>query len=733
MRLFLTISLVIVVLGVTLNAYAIGPGLHSSVCLANTIAINSETPSDSSQSLSFETGSIQAELGNQIDIQEKIRITSGNSIITADQASYDEQLGILTIPNNISFENNDLIIFGKSAEIKIKEKTTIINNTNYQIFSIPARGTAGEIRVKNNNINLSQVTFSTCTSIDDSWELSAQSITIDNLAGIGEARNLVFNFKDIPILFLPYLSFPTGDQRKSGLLTPSFGKSSKKGIEISLPYYWNIASNIDLKTTPTLMTKRGIMLSSELRYMTAHQNGVTQIDHLPNDDKTKKSRTYISHNQVLNLGSNWRMNLNGEYVSDNNYFEDLTGTMSSTSRTHLLREIQLEKFSENWFMEIGMDHYQIIDDSVIDEKKPYRRLPYFNFSGFWHNDKLGLDYVLDSEIVFFDKPETIRGSRFHMMPEISAPLNFNGIEITPAIGMDLTKYNLHNSNQNYLSNNTASPERAVPIYSLDLTGVFKKTWKNGGYSQTLEPRILGVYIPYRNQDDFPIFDTIVPDMNLIQMFRKNRYVGQDRLGDTSQITYGITTKVFAADKAMPLFGFTLGQIRYFKDRKVALPAETKLTEDSSGYMAMMNMTLNKNWSMKLGHMWNTYSNKSMKTTARFQYKSEQSEIFNLTYRYRRNMLKQMDVSFSWPVRDHWNVVGRYNYSILDRRVLEHFVGLEYESCCWGIRLITRKHLAYRNGETDSSVSLEFIFKGLTNLGDPVESLLGRGILGYDMP
>ena len=720
-------------MGVTLNAYAIEHGLNSSVCLANTIAKNSETPSDRSQSLSFEVGSIQAELGNQIDIQEKIRITSGDSIITADQASYDEQLGVLTIPNNISFENNDLIIFGKSAEIKTKDKTTIINNANYQIFSIPARGTAGEIRMQNNNIDLSQVTFSTCTSIDDSWELSARSIKIDNQAGIGEARNLVFNFKDIPILFLPYLSFPTGDQRKSGLLTPSFGKSSKKGIEISLPYYWNIASNIDLKTTPTLMTKRGMMLSSELRYMTAHQNGVTQIDYLPNDDKTKKSRTYISHNQVLNLSSNWRMNLNGEYVSDNNYFEDLTGTMSSTSRTHLLREIQLEKFSENWFMKIGMDHYQIIDDSVIDEKKPYRRLPYFNFSGFLHNDKLGLNYVLDSEIVFFDKPETIRGSRFHMMPEISAPLNFNGIEITPAIGMDLTKYNLHNSNQNYLSNNTASPERAVPIYSLDLTGVFKKTWKNGGYSQTLEPRILGVYIPYRNQDDFPIFDTIVPDMNLIQMFRKNRYVGQDRLGDTSQITYGITTKVFAADKAMPLFGFTLGQIRYFKDRKVALPAETKLTEDSSGYMAMMNMTLNKNWSMKLGHMWNTYSNKSMKTTARFQYKSEQSEIFNLTYRYRRNMLKQMDVSFSWPVRDQWNVVGRYNYSILDRRVLEHFVGLEYESCCWGIRLITRKHLAYRNGETDSSVSLEFIFKGLTNLGDPVESLLGRGILGYDMP
>jgi len=330
------------------------------------------------------------------------------------------------------------------------------------------------------------------------------------------------------------------------------------------------------------------------------------------------------------------------------------------------------------------------------------------------------------------KPETISGSRFHVMPEVSAPLNFNGIKITPSMAMDFTKYNLHTANDNSHSMSSVSPERAVPIYSLDLTGVFQKTWKNGRYLQTLEPRILRVYIPYRNQDDFPIFDTIVPDMNGIQLFRKNRYVGQDRLGDTSQISYGITTKVVDANNGNSLFGLTLGQIRYFKDRKVALPSESKLTQDSSGYMAMMNMKINKNWSVKLGHMWNTHSNTSMKTTARFQYKSKQSEIFNVAYRYRRNMLKQLDASFSWPVRDHWNVVGRYNYSILDRKVLERFVGLEYESCCWGIRVISRKHLAYRNGDTDTSFSIEFVFKGLSDIGDPVENLLDRGILGYDL-
>lgn len=733
MRFCIAISIVSISLVLPMQSFAIGSNLDLTACLVSNIGKVTTTSQDNENNLSIEAGSIQAELGGRVDIQEKIKVTSGLSTITAEEASYDETAGVLQIPKSVVFENPDLIIFGESAKLLTKEKTTIIDGADYQILSIPARGTARQIRVENGaNIELDEVTYSTCTSVDNSWELSAKKIVINNQSGEGKARNLVLRLKDIPIIYLPYLSFPINDQRKTGLLVPNLGRSSKRGLEISLPYYWNLAPNIDLTTTPTLMAKRGVQLSAELRFLTAIQGGITQIDYLPNDDIYKKDRTYISHRQTINLPSNWRMKLNGEYASDNSYFEDLTGTMSSTSRTHLLREIQLEHYSENWIMEIGMDHYQMIDDSIIDEEKPYRRLPYFNFSGMWGNKALGLNYALDSEVVFFDKPETISGSRFHVMPEVSAPLNFNGIKITPSMAMDFTKYNLHTANDNSHSMSSVSPERAVPIYSLDLTGVFQKTWKNGRYLQTLEPRILRVYIPYRNQDDFPIFDTIVPDMNGIQLFRKNRYVGQDRLGDTSQISYGITTKVVDANNGNSLFGLTLGQIRYFKDRKVALPSESKLTQDSSGYMAMMNMKINKNWSVKLGHMWNTHSNTSMKTTARFQYKSKQSEIFNVAYRYRRNMLKQLDASFSWPVRDHWNVVGRYNYSILDRKVLERFVGLEYESCCWGIRVISRKHLAYRNGDTDTSFSIEFVFKGLSDIGDPVENLLDRGILGYDL-
>ena len=440
MRFCIAISIVSISLVLPMQSFAIGSNLDLTACLVSNIGKVTTDSQDNANNLSIEAGSIQAELGGRVDIQEKIKVTLGLSTITAEEASYDETAGVLQIPKSVVFENPDLIIFGESAKLLTKEKTTIIDGADYQILSIPARGTASQIRVENGeNIELDEVTYSTCTSVDNSWELSAKKIVINNQSGEGEARNLVLRFKDIPIIYLPYLSFPINDQRKTGLLVPNLGRSSKRGLEISLPYYWNLAPNIDLTTTPTLMAKRGVQLSAELRFLTAIQGGITQIDYLPNDDKYKKDRTYISHRQTINLPSNWRMKLHGEYASDNSYFEDLTGTMSSTSRTHLLREIQLEHYSENWIMEIGMDHYQMIDDSIIDEEKPYRRLPYFNFSGMWGNKALGLNYALNSEVVFFDKPETISGSRFHVMPEVSAPLNFNGIKITPSMAMDFTK------------------------------------------------------------------------------------------------------------------------------------------------------------------------------------------------------------------------------------------------------------------------------------------------------
>lgn len=685
-------------------------------------------PIDSGTSTSLTAGSIEGEVGKQLKIKNEIKITSGNKTITGGEAAFDESGGIIRVTKNLIFENSDALIYGKEAIIRTEEKTALIQEGDYQIFSVPARGVAKTIAIdSNNNFSLTDFTYTTCTALDNSWELRAESMQLNKDEGV--AKNLSLRFKDWPILYLPYLTFPLSDSRKSGILTPSFGSSTKRGIELSLPYYWNISPNMDLITTPKYMDKRGFQLSNQFRFMTNKQKGETRLDFLFNDKQLNKDRTYISHEQIINLRPDWRVSLKGEYTSGNNYFEDLTQSLSTTSRTHLVRSINLDHYSDNWFLNFGMDNHQILDDSLLYKERPHRRLPYLNFSGFWTLKNTGINYGLNSQLAYFNKNGALSGGRLHMMPNVSKTFNLNGIQIKPALEIDLTKYNLEKDFNEKTPN--LSAKRAVPIYSLDLNALLKKSWSEGTYTQTIEPRIMGVYIPFRNQNDFPVFDTIQPDINHIQLFRKNRYVGQDRIGDTSKLSYGMTTKLFKTDSLKPIISLTLGQTHYYKERKVTLPNELEKNNSSSAYLAMMQWNINREWSLRLGHMWDSGIGKSMKTETRFQYKSDDAKIFNFSYRYRRNMLRQFDTSFSVPIRDSWNIVGRYNYSIIDKKVLEQFIGVEYETCCWGIRAISRKHLAYRNGASDSSFSIQFIFKGLGEIGMPIENLLDRGILGYD--
>ena len=479
------------------------------------------------------------------------------------------------------------------------------------------------------------------------------------------------------------------------------------------------------------MGKRGVQLSNSLRFLTSKQTGEINLDILPNDDITGSTRNYIGINQNINLLSNWRVTIDGEYVSDSEYFEDLASSINSTSRTHLFRTIHMQGFSENWFMDIGMDNFQILDQSISPDDKPHRILPYVDFSGQWMSEKSNLSYGLDLNLAHFDSNVNVAGTRFHMMPNLSKTFNLNGLQVKPEIQFDITSYNLDESDDDALEEDR--PNRTVPIYSLDIQALFKKNWEGQGYIQTLEPRILGVYIPFKNQDDFPIFDSIVPDRNVYELFRKNRYLGQDRVGDTSKLSYGITSRIYGKENSSEYFNFTFGKTRYFKDRQINLPGELPNNHNSSAYLASMQWSISPRWRIKLGHVWDSDYEQTNKTQIGIRYKSTDSKIMNLSYRYRKENLKQLDASFSWPIRDKWNFVGKYNYSIEDRKSLEHFFGIEYESCCWGIRAISRKHLIYRNGETDTSFSIQFVFKGLGEVGMPIENLLEEGILGYDVP
>ena len=695
-----------------------------NACLAPEINETS-TLFDINQTWNIRTGQIEGQSGEEIKIRDKIKIVSGDNKITAGEVIYSEAGGTIRVNKGLVLENKKLYVFADNAVIETQDNSAVISNTEYQFLSPQARGKADEIKINPNaSYSLINATYTTCNPIDDSWQLEAGEIQIFPNQGI--AKNLILRVNNTPVLYLPYLSFPTSEERKSGILIPNFGSSSKKGVEIKIPYYWNISPNMDLITSFNWMDKRGLQLENTFRFLTAKQQGEIQVNLLPDDKTMNENREYINYNQLLNLSSQWRVNIKGEYTSDNQYFEDLTGNINSTSKTHLFRTINLQGFSENWHMKMGMDSFQILDQSIIPTNRPHKILPYINFNGRWSDQNMGVMFGVNADVANFDSAINTSGTRFHLMPNISRTFNLNGVKIKPAVEIDLTSYDLDESPNNI----ETSPNRVVPIYSLDMQALFAKSWNDGEYTQTLEPRILGVYIPFEEQNDFPVFDSILPDRNALELFRKNRYLGQDRVGDTSKLSYGITSKIY--NDSSEIFSFTFGQTRYFKDRRIRLPGELASNHNSSAYLTNMQWAINPQWRLQLGHIWDSENNQSMKTQLGFRYQSEGSKIFNFSYRYRKNNIKQLDTSFSWPIKNQWNIVGRYNYSIEDRKALEHFLGIEYETCCWGIRAISRKHLMYRNGESDTSFSIQFIFKGLGEIGMPIENLLEDGILGYDV-
>jgi LPS-assembly protein len=293
--------------------------------------------------------------------------------------------------------------------------------------------------------------------------------------------------------------------------------------------------------------------------------------------------------------------------------------------------------------------------------------------------------------------------------------------------LDHTRYDLENT----LPGENQQPSRTLPMGTLDLGLQFERLMNSSeGRIQTIEPRVLYVHVPYREQSDFPVFDTILPDLNLVQLYRKNRFLGVDRITDTDQLSIGVTSRIMETSSGRELMSATVGQARYLSLQGVNIPGQTMSVAESSDYIAEVRFLVYDNWNVNFGHQWSAGQSGTTQSEARLQYRPGTNRILNFAYRFRTQSLEQGDVSWSWPLSQSWNFVGRYNYSFRDDKPLEQFYGLEYESCCWGLRLVSRRYISTRDGTRDSSIGLQLVLKGMTSVGTAADKLLERGILGY---
>ena len=661
------------------------------------------------------------------DLRGNVNVSRGDQKLAAERVIYDRNRDHVEATGHVVYATPDMLLEGDRMEANLETSAGTVENASYALRERSAHGRATRIiRHDGQRQTLEQATYTTCPPGAVSWRLHTARTEIDTAEDIGRARHARVWFKGVPIAYTPYISFPLSDARKSGFLVPSYGTSTDSGIDIATPYYWNIAPNYDATITPRYLSKRGAMVEGLGRYLHPNMSGEATAAYLADDDRFGKDRaTFLwTHDGRLIPGLSYSIDYN--YASDDEYFEDLGSDLTDTSADHLLRELTITYNANSWLLRTRFQGYQTLEGT-----RPYQRLPQIEFETDGYFERWNLEYELESELVHFDRESVVDGTRFDVMPRLSYPITRPAYFIEPALALRYTAYDL----KKQLTGRDDSPDRFTPIASLDAGLFFERDLDLWGLPllQTLEPRAYYLYVPDKDQDDIPTFDTSLLDFGSDQLFRDNRFSGPDRQGDANQLTLALTSRILSTRHGTELLRATVGQIIYFEDRQVRLRRNLPDDDDSSSeYVTSLTAKLTRHLTTRADWQWDPDLEASTKTTFGLFYRPASDRLLNLSYRSRRGRLEQTDVSFAWPVTRRWTLVGRHNYSLLDNQRLEIFGGLQYESCCWTARTLYRRYVKDDFGSVDRSLMFQLELTGLGKVGNRIEEFLTEGILGYQL-
>lgn len=665
----------------------------------------------------------------RVELFDGISFSYRGGVITAERAMVLEDDSLIEVLDNVSLRGDGFEVSAEDASFDQVTEEMSFSGAALNIPERSARATAESIVVTPNGfISLNEIMFTTCPEDDVDWELLGRGLVIDRDAGFGRARNVRLKFGRVPILWAPYFSFPVDDQRKSGFLAPQIAERDRTGFDLTVPYYLNLAPNYDLLLEPRYMEERGLQINSNFRYLLPGTDGLLRFERIEEDEQLDRSRHYAHLEHETRFGDRWQLDTYIDDVSDSAYFEDMGGSLGVISQTHLDRFVDLAYFGPRWSVVSRVQEYQTIDDLIVAGDYPYERRPQMLFQGRWGDRVVGYDSTI--EAVDFDRGVGVTGWRLDSTQELSLRFGRAGMYLTPAVAMRQTAYRV----DDVAPGVDGSPSRTLPVTSLDSGLRFERdAGRNLSWIQTIEPRLLYVSIPYEDQDELPIFDTILPDFNLVQLFSKYRFVGGDRVADTDRVSVGVTTRLIDSASGRERISATIGQTRFREPRQVMLPDEPATESRRSNYVAELGVTLSEKWNLDVGYQWNGETEETVRAETRFEFRPEGDRLFGVGYRMRKDVLEQGDLSLIWPVGDRWRVIGQYSYSLLEKEPLERFAGLEYEACCWRLRVTSRRYIVRSTGETDDSISIQLELLGLSQRSTTPEELLGRGILSSRSP
>ena len=682
---------------------------------------------------------IQGHQDIETEAFDEAELRQWGQVVTADRLRYNKPNDELYAQGNVRIEQKGDITEGPELKLQMERKEGFMQQPAFQLNQQipPGRGDAKVLLFEGENkYHLEDARYTTCQAGTDDWFIHARDLEIDRTTQVGTARNAYVDFKGVPILYTPWIDFSLNSERKSGFLSPSFGSTGKSGAEFALPYYWNIAPNMDATITPRIMTKRGMLLQNKFRYLEPNFAGEANLETLPNDRVAGMSRDFMSLRHQHNLGSGWTGLLNLERASDDNYFRDLSTQISVTSQVNLLRDGLLSYAGGGWNFSARSQSFQTLQDPLAPIVTPYRRTQMLlNGSRMvnWSGNTLGpgVNFALNSELVNFTHPTLVNGKRITLYPSVSLPLTQIYGYITPKIGLHSTHYTFDDTT-------TSQPDtsRTLPIFSVDSGLYFERDMNLFGssYQQTLEPRLYYVRAPFRDQSQIPLFDTGDIGFGLPQIFSENRFAGNDRISDANQVTLGVTSRFLDPIGIERLRG-TLAQRYYLSVPQVTLPGSSPPTQKYSDILASVGGRVTR--ALALDSLWqydpDLKKTSSLSLTSR--YMPTPGKALYASYRYTPTTpltpvaLKQIDTSVQWPLAGRWNGLARWNYSILDKKALESLGGLEYNAGCWAFRAVLHS-FATATSERTNSIFFQLELNGVSSIGSNPLDVLRRNIYGY---
>jgi len=667
-----------------------------------------------------------------------VEMIQGSRYIGADKVVYDRDSTDLVAKGNTILAQPGIRLVADGAEMNLESDKGSLTDVRYRLSGkINARGSADRAELVEPELTrYEDIVYTTCRPGQNAWSLDAEKLKLDQSSGQGVARNAKLRVRGVPILYTPYLSFPIDDRRKSGILIPTVGNSDDNGVDVTVPYYWNIAPNMDATFFPRYMSERGEMLGAEFRYLSMRQQAELFGEVIPEDKNFEDGATRwafrVEHK--ARIAPRWSSNVIFNEVSDDEYLEDFGNNLDLTSVRNIERRGDLIYRGNRWRLLTRLQDYQTVDASIPPRQRPYGRLPQLLLAASPLRLNSGIQLGVDGEYDFFSHSDKVQGHRATLQPSATLPLRKSYGHLIPQLNLYLGTYGL----QDQAPDKKDDPAYAIPSFNLDGELIFERTirWFNHESLQTLEPRIFYLYTPFEDQEDIPVFDSSELSFSYYSLFRKNRFTGRDRIGDANQLTLGLTSRTLALESGRELLRASAGQILYFRDRDVQIagPPEESGTSSIAGEVTAR---LLQDLTGRATFEWdpNLDEERSRKRALELHYQTRDDRLFNFVYRFdlgtsEANRYEDTDLSFRMPISSQLKLVGRWYYSLLNSETVEGFAGIEYGQCCWRVRLLGR-HLKNKPDSPGSNTFMvQMELAGLGSIGQQVDNFLERGIYGY---